>query len=52
MSGPAERRHWEMFHSLAARETKPAVIEARFAEWLVRERDLMATRGREPTVHG
>ena len=50
--GPAERRHWEMFHALAAREIEPEPFEARWREWLEWERAVMRDRGREPTVHG
>jgi tRNA isopentenyl-2-thiomethyl-A-37 hydroxylase MiaE len=50
--GPAERRHWEMFHGLAARELDPFDLELRWHRWLGRERDLMAGRGTAPTVHG
>jgi tRNA-(ms[2]io[6]A)-hydroxylase len=50
--GPAERRHWEMFHALAVREGRPETVEARWREWLAWESELMAGRGSEPTVHG
>jgi len=50
--GPAEERHWEMFHELAAREIDAAGLKACWQRWLGRERDLMAARGAEPTVHG
>jgi tRNA-(ms[2]io[6]A)-hydroxylase len=50
--GPAERRHWETFHGLASREAEPDCFAQRWRGWLERERDLMAQRGTEPTVHG
>lgn len=50
--GPAESRHWEMFHALAARETDAETLDERWQRWLGWERDLMAERGTEPTVHG
>jgi len=50
--GPAERRHWEMFHGLAAREMDAAGFEDRWRRWLEWERDLMSSRGTAPTVHG
>jgi len=50
--GPAERRHWEMFHGLAARELDTEGLDLRWQCWLGWERDLMADRGTAPTVHG
>ena len=50
--GPAERRHWELFHTLASRELPPDELAARFRRWLELERDLQLTLGVEPTVHG
>jgi tRNA-(ms[2]io[6]A)-hydroxylase len=50
--GPAELRHWELFHGLAGRGVDPATLAARWSEWLDCERTLMLDRGREPTVHG
>lgn len=50
--GPAEKRHWEMFHGLAAREIDAQGLELRWQCWLGWERDLMADRGTAPTVHG
>ena len=42
--GPAEMRHWKLFHGLAAREIDPATLAARWGAWLEWEREL--TRGR------
>lgn len=50
--GPAERRHWRMFHDLAAREIPAPRFEARWLRWLEFERDATGRRGLEPTVHG
>lgn len=50
--GPAEMRHWQLFHRLAARELDPQTLEARFRRWLHLERDLHARGGVRPTVHG
>ena len=50
--GPAERRHWLLFHRLAARETDPARLESRWEGWLEFEAGLMRERGTQPTVHG
>lgn len=50
--GPAERRHWELFHALASRELAPDAVAARFRRWLELERDLQLDLGVEPTVHG
>ena len=50
--GPAEKRHWEAFHELAARELEPPAFETRWQDWLEYERDLMAARGTQPSVHG
>ncbi|ANM28727.1 hypothetical protein ABI59_02540 [Acidobacteria bacterium Mor1] len=50
--GPAERRHWEMFHRLASREAAPTRFAQRWEEWLEIEGKLMASRGKAPTVHG
>jgi tRNA-(ms[2]io[6]A)-hydroxylase len=49
---PAEERHWQMFHALAARDVAPARFAHRWREWLEIERDLAATTGVAPTVHG
>lgn len=50
--GPAEARHWRMFHSLAARLMPAPVLDARWRRWLEVERDLTAGLGVGPTVHG
>jgi tRNA-(ms[2]io[6]A)-hydroxylase len=50
--GPAEKRHWELFHRLAARETAPDVLERCWRGWLEFERDLCRDRGVAATVHG
>ena len=50
--GPAEKRHWQMFHSLAAREADPGWLVGHWQGWLEHERELIASRGTEPTVHG
>ena len=50
--GPAEKRHWEMFHELAGRELGAEELAARFRGWLEFERDLSTRSGVEPTVHG
>lgn len=50
--GPAERRHWEMFYGLAARETDDAWLAAHWRGWLEHERDVVARGGLRPTVHG
>lgn len=50
--GPAEKRHWQMFHRLAEREMDAATLAARWRGWLEHERDLSARGGVAPTVHG
>ena len=50
--GPAERRHWELFHRLAARELPVDEFERRWTAWLEHEDGLVAAAGTEPTVHG
>lgn len=50
--GPAEKRHWRMFHALAERELPAEELEPRWRRWLERERDLSAEGGVRPTVHG
>jgi len=50
--GPAEKRHWQAFHALASRDVDPTWFEAHWRGWLERERDLMASRGIQPSVHG
>ena len=50
--GPAEARHWRMFHGLAARLIPADVLDERWSRWLALERDLAAGFGVAPTVHG
>ena len=50
--GPAEARHWRMFHDLAAREVGEDEFTSRWQAWLEFERDLTAKGGKLPTVHG
>ena len=50
--GPAERRHWQMFHALAAREVDVGTLQARWRQWLEIEEELNARGGVRPTVHG
>jgi tRNA-(ms[2]io[6]A)-hydroxylase len=50
--GPAEKRHWELFRTLAGREMPADELAARFRRWLEYERDLQHGLGVEPTVHG
>jgi tRNA-(ms[2]io[6]A)-hydroxylase len=50
--GPAEKRHWEMFHGLAAREVDPEELRRRWRFWLELDRDLQREAGLDPTVHG
>ncbi|MFP5286056.1 MAG: tRNA isopentenyl-2-thiomethyl-A-37 hydroxylase MiaE [Thermoanaerobaculia bacterium] len=50
--GPAERRHWELFHQLAGRETDAEALAARFQGWLELEADLARGLGTSPAVHG
>lgn len=50
--GPAEKRHWQLFYRLAAREVPAAELAARFDRWLAIENALTAAAGKRPTVHG
>lgn len=50
--GPAEARHWRMFHELAARELPADQLEERWQAWLRHEWSLTSKLGKEPTVHG
>ncbi|MFL6233007.1 MAG: tRNA isopentenyl-2-thiomethyl-A-37 hydroxylase MiaE [Thermoanaerobaculia bacterium] len=50
--GPAERRHWELFHRLAGREIEPEALAARFQHWREFEADLARGLGISPAVHG
>ncbi len=49
--GPAEKRHWEMFHRLAARDVDDPELRRRWRFWLDLDRDLQREAGVEPTVH-
>lgn len=50
--GPAEKRHWQMFHRLAARELPAEALDARWQRWLEVEGELSRQGGVQPTVHG
>lgn len=50
--GPAEKRHWLAFHGLAGRGVADEPFATRWRVWLELERDAMASRGIDPTVHG
>ena len=50
--GPAEKRHWEMFHGLASRDQAPDRFAAHWQHWLEHERSLISVLGVAPTVHG
>jgi tRNA-(ms[2]io[6]A)-hydroxylase len=50
--GPAERRHWELFHRLAGREIEPEALAVRFQRWWEFEADLARGLGVSPAVHG
>lgn len=50
--GPAEARHWRLFHDLAARAVPAERLAARWRRWLEVERDLAARGAVAPTVHG
>ena len=50
--GPAERRHWQLFHQLAGRETGAEALAARFQHWREFEADLARGLGISPAVHG
>ena len=50
--GPAEQRHWETFHALAAREIAADALAERWQGWLAFEGELQSRAGVEPTVHG
>jgi tRNA-(ms[2]io[6]A)-hydroxylase len=50
--GPAEKRHWQMFHGLALRETDPNAFEDRWQHWLGLEDELISGLGLLPRVHG
>jgi tRNA-(ms[2]io[6]A)-hydroxylase len=50
--GPAEARHWRLFHRLAARELPAEKFTRRWREWLEIEAELTGRCGKEPRVHG
>lgn len=50
--GPAERRHWQLFHHLARRDTDEKALAARFRGWQEFEADLARGLGLSPAVHG
>jgi tRNA 2-(methylsulfanyl)-N6-isopentenyladenosine37 hydroxylase len=50
--GPAERRHWELFHRLAGREVDAEALAVRFQRWREFEADLARGLGISPAVHG
>jgi tRNA-(ms[2]io[6]A)-hydroxylase len=50
--GPAERRHWELFHRLAGREIDAQALTVRFQRWREFEADLARGLGISPAVHG
>jgi len=50
--GPAERRHWRLFHRLASRKAEPDWFAARWRDWLTHEATLAARGGVAATVHG
>jgi tRNA-(ms[2]io[6]A)-hydroxylase len=50
--GPAEKRHWEAFYGLAARDADPAWLAEHWRGWLEHEDKLICLLGVAPTVHG
>lgn len=50
--GPAEARHWRLFHRLAGREVGAEALAERFRGWLEAEAALQAGLGVAPSVHG
>ncbi len=50
--GPAEKRHWLLFHRLAGRDVAAEDLAARWQGWLEHEATLARRGGVEPTVHG
>jgi tRNA-(ms[2]io[6]A)-hydroxylase len=50
--GPAERRHWELFHRLAGRGADADALAERFLGWREFEAELARGLGVSPTVHG
>jgi tRNA-(ms[2]io[6]A)-hydroxylase len=50
--GPAEERHWHIFHRLAARGCDRAWFTAHWQEWLRHEERVIRELGSSPRVHG
>jgi tRNA-(ms[2]io[6]A)-hydroxylase len=50
--GPAEKRHWEIFYRLAARDQDREGFERRWSEWLEVEARATRAGGKRATVHG
>lgn len=50
--GPAEKRHWIIFHDLASRDVDPDWLDGHWREWLDFEGRLNGRGGLAPTVHG
>lgn len=50
--GPAEKRHWQMFHHLASRDADPSRFEAHWRGWLEHEDRVIRDLGVGPRVHG
>jgi tRNA-(ms[2]io[6]A)-hydroxylase len=50
--GPAERRHWQLFHQLAGRDIDAAALADRFQGWREFEAELARGLGISPAVHG
>lgn len=50
--GPAEKRHWRLFHRLARRELEHDAFDERWNRWLDREVEASRGLGVEPRVHG
>ncbi len=50
--GPAEKRHWRLFHRLASRELEAEVFAERWQGWLEHEKEISQGLGVVATVHG
>jgi len=50
--GPAESRHWRLFHRLAGRGVDPEALAGRFLGWREFEAELARGLGVSPAVHG
>lgn len=50
--GPAESRHWRLFHQLAGREVEAEALAGRFLGWREFEAKLARGLGISPAVHG